>query len=140
MAVTFMFLTLLLFTLPVAGAVVLTYGYDREAQIWWRLAVGVFVGAVIVGLVGFAFASLLGLTTGALILSSLVSASPLYLLISIRDLRRRVWRDFQNGVGAARRALVEAGGGGWRVIVFYVCVATVLWYLCARVMYANVAG
>src|SRR5262245_59267128 len=140
MAVTHIFLTLLLFTLPVGGAAVLTYVYDREAQIWWRLAEGVFLGSVILGLIGFAFASLLGMTSSALILSSLVSASPLYLLVRSKDLRRRLLADFKNGVDNARRAVVEPDGRGWRVIVFYVGAATTLWYLCARVMYANVAG
>jgi len=134
-----MFLILLLFTLPVAGAVVLTYVYDRNAQIWWRLAEGAFVGSVILGLAGFVFASLIGMTSIALILSSLVAAAPLYLLIRSGDLRRRILADCQEGVDTVRRALVEPDGGG-RVILFYVCATTALWYLCARVMYANVAG
>ena len=47
---------LLLALAAIAGATVLTYVYDRDAEIWSRLCAGVCLGFAALGLVGFVLA------------------------------------------------------------------------------------
>ncbi|HYE13188.1 MAG TPA: hypothetical protein VD968_01970 [Pyrinomonadaceae bacterium] len=116
----------------VAGATTLTYLYDRDAPLWPRLCAGVCVGLAALGLVGFALASLLGMTAGALALSGVAAASPLLLLLK-PERRERLMADARRSVGATKKA-----GAG--VVVFYLAAAVLFWMVFAGAMYETREG
>ncbi|HEY1402848.1 MAG TPA: hypothetical protein VGB05_01840, partial [Pyrinomonadaceae bacterium] len=81
-----------------------TYLYDRDAHFLARLSAGACTGLAALGLVGFIFASFLGLTPASLIISAAVVAAPLALL-SKSEWRERVrfdagaaWRDVAGAI------------------------------------------
>src|SRR4051812_43505492 len=99
---------LLLALAAIAGATVLTYSYDRDAEIWSRLCAGVCLGFAALGLVGFVFASWLGMGLAALALAGVVCGSPLLLLLR-GDWRARLVADTKEGLGIVSRALSGKG-------------------------------
>ncbi|HEX8458712.1 MAG TPA: hypothetical protein VF656_15565 [Pyrinomonadaceae bacterium] len=118
-----------------SGALV-TYLYDRDAHFIARLAAGVATGLAALGLVGFIFASFLGLTPAALLLSAVVVAAPLALL-SQRAWRERVrfdaasaWRDI---TGALTRSQAATTGA----LALFVACACVLWQVFGRAMFVR---
>lgn len=128
---------LLLALAAIAGATVLTYSYDRDANIWSRLCVGVCLGFAALGLVGFVLASLLGMGPAALALAGVVCGSPLLLLLR-GDWRARLVADTKEGLGIVSRALTGKGGTG--VLVFYLITALLFWFVYARAMYQTPLG
>src|ERR1044071_1236496 len=108
---------LLLALAAISGATVLTYAYDRDAGIWSRLCAGVCLGFAALGLVGFAFASVLGMGPPSLMLAGLVCCAPLLLLLARADWRARLSADLREGAGLVGRALAGKGGAG--AVVFY---------------------
>lgn len=123
---------LLLALAAIAGAFVLTYAYDRDANVWSRLCAGVCLGFAALGLVGFVSASLLGMGPAALLLAGAVCGSPL-LLLSRVGWRARVAAD----VGEGLSGLGKAGAG---VLVFYAVAALLFWLVYARAMYQTPEG
>src|ERR1044071_9736080 len=119
---------LLLALAAIAGATVLTYSYDREANIWARLCAGVCLGFALLGLVGFVFASLLGVGAAGLPLSGVVCGSPLLLLLR-GDWRAPFVKDLREGLS------VSAG-----TLVFYAVAALLFWFVYARAMYQTPDG
>lgn len=132
-----MLFALLLALAAIAGALVLTYAYDREANIWSRLCAGVCLGFAALGLVGFVFASLLGMGPSSLLLAGIVCGSPL-LLLSRADWREPLALDVREGSGVVGRALAGKGGAG--VLVFYAVAALLFWFVYARAMYQTPEG
>jgi hypothetical protein len=128
---------LLLALAAIAGATVLTYTYDRDAEIWSRLCAGVCLGFAALGLVGFVLASVLGMGPAALALAGVVCGSPL-LLLSRTGWRERVAADLKEGLSTVSRALGGKGGAG--VLVFYLVAALLFWFVYARAMYQTPDG
>ncbi|HEX8190734.1 MAG TPA: hypothetical protein VF586_20410 [Pyrinomonadaceae bacterium] len=121
----------------IAGAIVLTYSYDREANIWSRLSAGVCLGFAALGLVGFVLASALGMGPAALAAAGVVCGSPLLLLLR-GGWRARASADVKEGLGLVSRAIRGRGGAG--VLVFYLCAALLFWAVYARAMYRTPEG
>ncbi|HLL14570.1 MAG TPA: hypothetical protein VK388_05875 [Pyrinomonadaceae bacterium] len=116
-----------------SGALV-TYLYDRDAHFLARLAAGACTGLAALGLVGFIFASFLGLTPAALVLSAIVVAAPLALL-SKSEWRARLrfdaagaWRDVSGAVVRPRAATTS-------VLILFVACAYVFWQVFGRAMF-----
>ncbi|HEX7313163.1 MAG TPA: hypothetical protein VF297_04555 [Pyrinomonadaceae bacterium] len=128
---------LLLALAAIAGAFVLTYLYDRDANVWARLCAGVCLGFASLGLVGFLLASLLGMGPAALGLAGVVCASPL-LLLPREGWRARVSADVKEGLGLVSRALKGKGGAG--VLFFYLIAALLFWFVYSRAMYQTTEG
>jgi hypothetical protein len=128
---------LLLALAATAGATVLTYSYDRDADMWSRLCAGVCLGFAVLGLVGFIFASLLGMGPAALALAGVACGSPLLLLLR-GDWRRRVAADVRESFRAVGRAASGKGGAG--VLVFYAVAALLFWFVYAHAMYQTPEG
>jgi hypothetical protein len=128
---------LLLALAAIAGATVLTYLYDRDAEIWSRLCAGVCLGFAALGLVGFVLASLLGMGPAALALAGVVCGSPLVLL-SRGSWRGQVAADIKEGLSIMSRALTGKGGTG--ALVFYLVAALLFWLVYARAMYQTPEG
>ena len=123
----------------VAGASLLTYLYDAESPIWPRLCAGVCLGFALLGLTGFALASLLGMNATALALAGVVCASPLLLLLRV-DVRARVAANARDRVRALRSALRLSPWGVAGALAFYI--AATLLFLCvfANAMYVTGEG
>lgn len=123
----------------IAGATTLTYLYDRDATVWPRLCAGVCLGFALLGLVGFVFASLLGMTPLSLALAGVVTASPL-LLFARGDWRRRFVVDLGTGGQVVRQAIARPGKGETGTLIFYVVAAVLFWLVFAHAMYETPVG
>jgi hypothetical protein len=122
--------------LAIASGALVTYLYDHNAHFCARLAAGACTGFAALGLVGFIFASFLGLTPASLVLSAVVVAAPLALLLK-SDWRARVrfdageaWRDVS---GAVMRPQARTTG----VLVLFVVAAFVFWQVFERTMFVR---
>ncbi|HYG10466.1 MAG TPA: hypothetical protein VD835_11000, partial [Pyrinomonadaceae bacterium] len=118
-----------------SGALV-TYLYDRDAHFLARLCAGACTGLAALGLVGFLFASFLGLTHASLIASAVVVAAPLALL-SRSEWRARVrfdaaeaWRDVTSAITRPQAATTG-------VLVLFVACAFVFWQVFERAMFVR---
>ena len=123
----------------IAGATTLTYLYDRAAPFWPRLCAGICLGFALLGLVGFVFASLLGMTPLSLVLAGVVTASPLVLLAR-GDWRRRFVADLGAGGRVVRQAIARPGKGETGTLIFYVVAALLFWFVFAHAMYETPVG
>src|SRR5215207_32973 len=130
---------LLLGLAAVAGAMLLTYLYDTEAPLWPRLCAGVCLGFTLLGLTGFALASMLGMNAAALALAGAVCASPLLLLLRA-DVRERVVRNVRGGVRALGSALSFSRKGHAGALAFYVVAVLVFWFVFWNAMYVTGDG
>jgi hypothetical protein len=130
-----MLMALLLALAAIAGGTVATYLYDDGAPVSARLCMGACTGFAVLGLAAFVFASLLGLTSPALMLAALVVASPLLLLKD--ELRRaRLRADWE----AASRAMLNPSKGTAASFILYAAAAVALWLLFERVMIETPTG
>lgn len=130
-----MLMALLLALIAIAGGTLATYLYDRDAPPLARVCMGVCTGFAALGLAGFVFASLLGLTPLALLLAAAVVATPLYVLKDAVG-RARVVEDWK----ALRRAVLHPSRGATTSFLFYAVVAVLLWLLFDRVMIETGGG
>jgi hypothetical protein len=128
-----MFLALALALMAVAGGAVVTYLFDEEARTPARLCMGACIGFAALGLFGFIFASLLGFSSFALILTAAVVASPLALLVN-RQRLAEVRADFQETARGLRRAILHPTRRTTAYGIFYVLVALLLWFVFDRAM------
>lgn len=116
-----------------ASGTLASYLYDEGAALAARLCAGACIGIAALGLVGFVFASLLGLTPLAIIFTSLVLALP---LLSLRNPKRRAL--VQQDLSATHRAIHQAYLDPRRLplgyIIFYTVVTIVLWRAFQRAM------
>lgn len=116
----------------VGGGLILTYVYDDESIFWVRLCAGTCTGLAALGLIGFIFASWLGMTPLTLILAGGATALP-FLLLQDRSLRARAANDIYQAIGSARRA-------GWGILMFYLAAVVLFWCVCDHAMYENASG
>jgi hypothetical protein len=130
-----MLMAILLALIAIAGGTLATYLYDRDAPTLARVCMGACTGFAALGLAGFIFASLLGLTPLALVLSAAVVAAPLFVLKD-KDNRARVVEDWE----AVRRAVLHPSRGASAVFLFYAVVAVLLWLIFDRVMIETGGG
>ncbi|HEV2882406.1 MAG TPA: hypothetical protein VGX24_14095 [Pyrinomonadaceae bacterium] len=120
----------------IASGALVTYLYDRDAHFFARLAAGACTGFAALGLVGFIFASFLGLTTASIIISAVIVAAPLALL-SRSDWRARVrfdateaWRDVSGAVARPQAATTGA-------LILFVACALIFWQVFGRAMFVR---
>src|SRR5438105_15735824 len=93
------------FVAIVSGAL-LTYAYDEAAPLASRLCSGACIGFALTGLVGFIFASLLGLSEISIGLTELVLATPLLLFMS-EQTRVAINADVTRVIQAISRAITK---------------------------------
>ncbi|HKP45859.1 MAG TPA: hypothetical protein VJT50_04605, partial [Pyrinomonadaceae bacterium] len=114
-----------------ASSTLATYGYDDTGSLLARVCAGVCTGLAALGLVGFVFASFLGLTPLAILLTLIVLAAPLLLFIDANRkaaLRSDVRRAMALFVTSNKhRAKLSLG-----YTIFYVLVAVILWRIFQR--------
>jgi hypothetical protein len=123
----------------IGGATTLTYLYEREAPLWWRLCAGVCIGFALLGLIGFALASFLGMTPGALALTGIVTGAPLLLLLR-REWRARMAADVASSFAAARSAIARPKQKGGGPLTLFVALALLFGLVFANAMYRDERG
>jgi hypothetical protein len=127
-------ISLTLVLLVTAGGTLVSYLYDDDAAFAARLCAGACVGIAALALVGFVFASILGLTTLAILLTLLVLISlPLF---ALRNPSRRLFiqYDLRATYRAIRQGYLDPGRLPIGYIIFYTVVAAILWQAFQRAM------
>jgi hypothetical protein len=126
-------ISLALVLFATASGTLASYLYDEGAAFAARLCAGACIGIAALGLVGFVFASFLGLTPLAILFTLLVLALP---LLSLMNPKRSAF--VQQDLGATYRAIRQAYLDPRRLplgyIVFYAVVTIVLWRAFQRAM------
>src|SRR3979409_1770961 len=105
--------------LATASGTLASYLYDEGAAFAARLCAGACIGITTLGLVGFIFASFLGLTPLIILLTVAVHSLA---LISLRDPNRRavVKNDLTAAYSNIRQALSRPGQVPLGYVIFYV--------------------
>lgn len=134
-----MLFALILALIAIMGGALATYFYDEGAPVVARLCAGACIGFAVLGLIGFVFASLMGLTPLALALTAAVVASPLILLVEPKR-RAEVRRDLSETRSHVRRALLRPNRLATLYFIFYTLVAVVLWLAFDRAMFERADG
>jgi hypothetical protein len=106
------------------GGSAATYLFDDDAPLTARLAVGGPLGLAVFGLAGFVAASLLGLGPAAVAAGLLAAAAP---LLAFTDRGRRRQLDAE-----ARAVFAQSGRAGLATILFYICMAVLVWQVTER--------
>jgi hypothetical protein len=119
--------------LATASGTLASYLYDEGAAFAARLCAGACTGIATLGLVGFIFASFLGLTPLAILLTLLVLSLS---LLSLKNPRRRAFvrQDLTKNYRTLRQSLLHPSQIPFGYTVFYVVVAAVLWRAFDRAM------
>jgi hypothetical protein len=121
----------------IASGTLVTYLYDHDARPFARLAAGTCTGLAALGLVGFIFASFLGLTPASIVLSAVVVAAPLALL-SKAEWRARV--GFNVSSAFTRPQTATQGefilSAVLKFVLFVAC-AFVFWQVFGRAMFVR---
>jgi hypothetical protein len=124
-------LVLVLFT--TACGTVVTYLYDQNGSMAARICAGACVGMASLGLVCFIFASFLGLTAPAIILSAIVLSLPLVALHN-PDRRRVVRHDLATTYRIVHGSLLHPSRIPIGYVAFYLITAIVFWLCFQRAM------
>ena len=129
-----MIISLGLVLLATASGTLASYLYDEGAAFAARLCAGACIGIAALGLVGFVFASFLGLTPLAILFSLLVVIS--LPLLALRNPNRRavIQQDLRATYRAIRQVYLDPKRLPLGYIVFYTVVAVVLWRAFQRAM------
>jgi hypothetical protein len=122
-----MIISLALVVICTACGAIATYLYDEGASVGSRLCTGACVGLTIFGLIGFVFASFLGLTTAAIsltVLSIVIAAGAILNDSERRALARQEFLNTRHNLLHPRRIPFAA--------IFYVAIAIILWRVFDR--------
>ena len=122
-----MIISLALVLLAAASGTLVSYLYDEGAAFAARLCAGACIGIAALGLVGFVFASFLGLTPLAILFT--VAVVVFLPLLVLRNPNRRVFiqQDLRSTYRAIRQGYIDPGRLPLGYIVFYTIVAVALW-------------
>lgn len=124
-------LTLVLFI--TASGTLATYLYDESAAFAARLCAGACIGVAALGLVGFVFASFLGLTPAAILFTVVVLALPFLVLKNPRCIAE-VRQDLYGSYRAIRQGARTPRRLPLGYIFFYTAAAAILWQAFQRTM------
>ena len=135
-----MIISLALVLLVTASGTLASYLDDEDVNFAARLCAGACTGIAALGLLGFVFASFLGLTPLAILLALLVTvALP---LLAFRNPNRRalVRQDLSATSRSTRQALSNPSGVQIAYTVFYIVVGAILWRAFQRAMIETPEG
>lgn len=120
--------------IAVAGGTLFTYLYDEDAPLVARVCAGTFVGLGAFGLIGFIYASLLGLTPLALVLAAASVALPLIALFE-PERRARMLADVEGAASSVRRAILRPSLRQTFIFLLYALISILLWFVYDRAMF-----
>ena len=118
---------------------VATYLYDRRVALGARLCAGACLGLAAMGLVGFVFASFLGLTPVAIILTTAACCIPFLTLVD-PACRSDFLRDIESAWTALQRLFRRPNATSVGYVLFYAVVTVVLWKVFDRAMLEDSEG
>ena len=133
-----MIASLLLTLLVTLSGTVATYLYDENASLGARLCAGAALGLAALGLIGFVVASFIGLSSAAVLFSTVICCSPLALLIDPKILKR-----FQQDLGTISTGTHQLARFEFRAVgyfLFYVIVAVIFWKVFSRAVIEDETG
>jgi hypothetical protein len=127
-------ISLALVLLATASGTLASYLYDESAAFAARLCAGACIGIAALGLIGFVFASFLGLTPLAIFLTLLVIVA--LALLSLKNPLRRafVQQDLRATYRAIHRGLSDLRRIPLGYTVFYTVVIVIFWRVFQRAM------
>lgn len=128
-----MTISLVLALLVTASGTITTYLYDESASFAARVCAGACTGLAALGLVGFIFASFLGLTPLSIGLTIAILAAP-FLALRDQGRRRVVRQDLSTTAQSIRRSLLHPGGPAVGYFLFYAVISVILWRAFDRAM------
>ena len=134
-----MLIALTLSLIVTTGGALITYLYDDDAPLAARLCTGACIGFAALGLVGFIFASFLGLNGVTLALTGVVLAAPLLLLMDPKR-RAQVNADVNRALQAISRATAHPDRWAFIYFLFYAAVALVTWKVFSQAMLVKPDG
>jgi len=134
-----MFISLALSLIAIASGTVLTYTWDEDAPLVSRLCTGTCIGFAFLGLIGFTFALVIGLTTVTLVLTGIVLALPA-LLLRNSQLRVQIDQDLNRTTRAISRAATRPDRWAFIYFLFYAAVAIGMWLVFSRAMFEKPDG
>jgi hypothetical protein len=128
----------LAFLVTLSGTVV-TYLYDEHASFAARLCAGACLGLSALGLIGFLIASLIGLTTTAVLLAAIVTAAPSTLLLNEN---RRNWfkDDLATTLNSVTRFVSHPDFISAGYFIFYSVIAVTFWQVFSHAMIEGPEG
>jgi hypothetical protein len=127
-------ISLALVLLVTASGTLVSYLYDEGAAFAARLCAGACIGIAALGLAGFVFASFLGLTPLAILLTLLLIISLSLLAFRNPNRRAAVQQDLLATYRAFRQAYIRPSRLPLGYIIFYTVVTVVLWRAFQRAM------
>jgi hypothetical protein len=132
--------SLVLVLLVTAAGTLASYWYDDDANFAARVCAGACIGIAALGLVGFLFASFLGLTPPAIILALLVILALPIFVLSNPGRRAFVQDDLRRTARTLRRVLNRPDLIPWGYTIFYLVVAAILWRAFQRAVIETPEG
>jgi len=135
-----MIISLALTLLVTASGTLATYLYDESASFAARLCAGACMGLAALGLIGFVFASFLGLTPIVIALTAV--AVLIVPVIALRDPVRRgvIWHDLKRTSQTSQGALLRPSRESLGYFIFYVVVSAILWQVFNRAVIETTEG
>ena len=133
-------ISLALVLLVTASGTLASYLYDEDAALAARLCAGACIGIAALGLLGFVFASFLGLTPLAILLALLVIVALPLLSLKNSDRRAFVQQDLSATSRSIRQGFRNPSGLQLGYAVFYLVVAAILWRAFQRAMIETPEG
>src|SRR5258708_3643238 len=134
-----MIISLVLSLIAIASGALVTYSWDEDAPLASRLCSGTCIGFALLGLVGLAFALLIGLTNATLIVTALALATPA-LLLRNPHIRTQIDQDLNQAARAISRATTRPDRWAFIYFLFYAAVGIGMWLVFSRAMFEKPGG
>ncbi len=134
-----MIASLALAILVIVSGTVATYLYDEKASLGARLCAGACLGLAALGLLGFLIASFIGLTVTAVVLSAILTSSPLLSLLN-QDRKKYVKDDLAYASRSLSRFLSHPDLVSVGYSIFYGAIVIILWQVFSRAMIVDPTG
>ena len=126
--------------LVTASGVLISYSYDDDANFGARICAGACIGIAALGLVGFVFASFLGLTPLAIFLTLVVILAFPAVFLARRNYRELVFADWRETSRSLRNAFSSPERIQVGYAIFYLVVTAILWRAFQRAMIETPEG
>ncbi|HKZ01490.1 MAG TPA: hypothetical protein VJ180_04580 [Pyrinomonadaceae bacterium] len=134
-----MIISLALAFLATVSGTVATYLYEPDASFAERLCSGACLGLAVLGLIGFIFASILGLTPVAIFLTAVVLATSFLLLVD-NDRRLALKGDLSALSHVIRRSFYSPDRNRIGYFLFYAATAVLFWRIFDRAVIVTPEG
>jgi len=134
-----MFISLALSLVAIASGALLSYTWDEDAPLASRLCTGACIGFALLGLIGFALALVIGLSSTSLLVTALLMATP-GLLLRNPQIRAQIDQDLAIATRAISRATTTPDRWAFIYFLFYAVVAIVMWLVFSRAIFEKPDG